>query len=185
MSDFAKRTKKIQGYTTPKMLYAIQQIQHETGVHMSGTLHNALVEYMSTHGALQMILKQENMIEKFNTKIINIQRNTTKINIFSDFETCFISSCVNLNDFNHKDLIDSPLIEDMITLMVDIKEFNEDEYEKCTAIGRKILKKKIYNLIIKNEPMISDIMQKERTEKERDRKELSIGQFNDKYEGEI
>lgn len=185
MDDYTKRTKKIQGYTTPKMLYAIQQIEHENGTKLSGTIHNALVEYMSTHGALQMILKQENMIEKLNTKIMNIHRNTTKINIFSDFETYFISSCVNLNNFNHLDIVGSPLIEDIINLMLDIKEYNEEEYIKCISIGRKILKKKIFDLIVKKEPIISDIKQKERTEKERDRKELSIGQFNAKYEDEI
>ena len=151
MDEYKPRDKKVQSNTTVSVLKALNAICTEEQKTMSTVIHDALVEYTSTYGGIQMTLKQNIIIENFNTKIQYINENTSDSNKFKHFEMNFIEICMNLNDYKDSDLNETAEIGDLILLLSEIKAFKHKEYTKCVLIARKLLSKHTFERIFPNE----------------------------------
>lgn len=181
MTEYKPRDKKVQGYTTSKILHAINDIERAEGKKMSAVVHDALTAYTSSHPNVQLSTKREINISKLSMEMASLSENASKANEYDEFESNFIHFCVNLNHVKANSPQEFSLIGDVTLLLSEIGAHHEDEYLKCIKIARKLMPKRILTQIFQKELNISHKTLNNAIEKEHDRKELSRGQYIEKY----
>lgn len=181
MTEYKPRDKKIQGYTTSKVLHAINDIERAEGKKMSAVVHDALTAYTSDHPNVQLSTKREINISKLSMKMASLSENASKANEYDEFESNFIHFCVNLSHIKANSPQEFSLIGDLTLLLSEIETHHEDEYGKCIKIARKLMPKRILKQVFQKEFNSQHETLINAVEKEHDRKKLSRGQYNKKY----
>ncbi len=111
----------------------------------------------------------------------HIGENASKTNEFAEFEANFIHFCVNLSHIETNSPQEFALIGDVILLLSEIETTHVNEFKRCIKIARKLLPKRILKRIFPKEFDVLPKTRNEMTKQDRDRKELSVGQYKEKY----
>lgn len=181
MTEYKPRDKKVQGYTTSQILHAMNEIERAEGKKMSAVVHDALTAYTSNHPDVQLSVKRDIKINEFSTEMAKLSEIASKANEYDEFEANFIHFCTNLNRIESNSPQELSLIGDVILLLTKIKAHHNKEYDRCIKIARKMVTKRVFNQLSPDESDISRKTSNQMISKEHDRKELSIGQYNEKY----
>ncbi|MGP8323459.1 MAG: hypothetical protein ACT6FG_05655 [Methanosarcinaceae archaeon] len=175
------RDKKVQSYTTSAVINGLNQIEIAEGKKQSSVVHDALVAYVGAHHEVQISVKRQISMQILSEKMRVLSDISSNLNEFGDFEASFVSFCVNLNALKVDETRKNALVADLIFVLFDIKTVYPLEYDKYVKLGRKLLTRKHFDVVFAEKAKRENDMTKQDINEKKDRKELSIGEYREKY----
>ena len=114
------RDRKVQSYTTSQVINGLNQIEIAEGKKQSSVVHDALVSYVSIHHDVQISVKRQISMQNLSEKMHVLSNISSNLNEFGDFESGFVSFCVNLNALKIDESKKSMLIADLTMILRDV-----------------------------------------------------------------